>query len=36
MKHDTFAENILTLVAENAARLGLTGGEGLLRTMINH
>jgi hypothetical protein len=28
VKHDTFAENILTLVAENAARLGLTGGEG--------
>ena len=29
VKHDTFAENILTLVAANAARLGLTGsGEG--------
>ena len=35
VKHDTFAENILTLVAENAARLGLTGGEGAPRTMIN-
>ena len=35
VKHDTFAENILTLVAENAARLGLTGGEGRLRIMMD-